>query len=95
MVPSCAWPLWRSSTWGFEPVEAAGDVLAYIRRGRAGESAFLVALNLGSRPQVLERHNGHAQEGTIALSTCCDRKGERVGGRLALRPDEGVLVRLV
>jgi alpha-glucosidase len=78
----------------FEPVDAEGDVLAYIRRGRAGESAFLVALNFGSNPQVLELDTGHAQDGTLALSTYCDRKGEPVIGRLALRPDEGVVVRL-
>jgi alpha-glucosidase len=77
----------------FEPVEAEGDVLAYVRRGRAGESAFLIALNLGSRPQALHRKPG-AAPGTIALSTCCDRLGESVEQRLELRPDEGVVVRL-
>ena len=77
----------------FEPVEAEGDVLAYIRRGRAGESAFLIALNLGSRAQTLQRASG-AEKGTIALSTCCDRQGEKVGTKIDLRPDEGVVVRL-
>ena len=77
----------------FEPVEADGDVLAFIRRGRTGESAFLVALNLGSRAQALVRKPG-AESGSLALSTCCDRKGEKVGERIELRPDEGVVVRL-
>jgi len=77
----------------FEPVEADGDVLAFIRRGRTGESAFLVALNLGSRAQALVRKPG-AEGGSLALSTCCDRKGEKVGERIELRPDEGVVVRL-
>ena len=73
----------------FEPVECAGDVLAYVRRARAGESDFLVALNLGPRP-----HSLPLPAGTIALSTHLDRQGERVEGTLALRADEGVVVRL-
>jgi alpha-glucosidase len=77
----------------FEAVKAEGDVLAYIRRGRAGESGFLIALNLGSTAHVL-RLPPQAQEGTIALSTLSDRAGERIAGDLALRPDEGVIVRL-
>lgn len=77
----------------FEPVDATGDVLAYLRRSRRGESDFLVALNLGSTPQVLARPAG-ATEGTVALSTHLDRAGEHVAGDLHLRPDEGVVVRL-
>jgi alpha-glucosidase len=73
-----------------EPVEAEGDVLAYIRRGREGESAFLVALNLGAAPQALKVPH----DGQIALSTHLDRAGERASRTLELRPDEGVIVRL-
>ena len=73
----------------FERYEAEGDVLAYIRRARAGESDFLVALNLGAQPQRLP-----APKGRIALSTHLDRGGEKVEGTLALRPDEGLIVRL-
>jgi alpha-glucosidase len=76
-----------------EPVHAEGDVLAYIRRGRKGESDFLVALNLGSRHHVLRRP-ADAAAGTIALSTHLDRAGERVAGDLDLRADEGLVVRL-
>jgi alpha-glucosidase len=75
----------------FEPLEAAADLLAYVRRDR--QSAFLIALNLGSQPQVLNFAN-HAGEGTVVLSTHLDRAGERVRGDLQLRPDEGMLVRL-
>jgi alpha-glucosidase len=78
----------------FEPVEAEGDVLAYIRRGRGSESGFLIALNLGPDPQVLHRPTD-AADGTIALSTHLDRAGERVEAALQLRADEGVLVRLL
>ncbi len=74
----------------FEAVEADGDVLAFTRRARSGESDFLVALNLGSTAQVLQRLTG----GRIALSTHLDRAGDEVTGALQLRPDEGVIVRL-
>src|SRR6185312_11757493 len=77
----------------FEPVRVEGDVLAYVRRSRKDESDFLVALNLGSRPHAL-RGLGNSSRGTIALSTHLDRAGETVGEELALRADEGVIVRL-
>ncbi|HWH38454.1 MAG TPA: alpha-amylase family glycosyl hydrolase [Usitatibacter sp.] len=76
-----------------EPIEADGDVLAYVRRGRKGECSFLVALNLGARGHVLHREAG-APPGTIVLSTLLDRAGERVKGNIALRGDEGLVVRL-
>jgi alpha-glucosidase len=77
----------------FEPVEAEGDVLAYIRRSRKGESDFLIALNLGHKPHVLRRP-ADAPQGTIALSTHLDRTGQPIEGDLELRADEGVIVRL-
>jgi alpha-glucosidase len=77
----------------FEPVEADGDVLAYTRRSRNDESDFLIALNLGSHPQVFHRRTD-APTGTIALSTHLDRAGERVERDLQLRADEGVVIRL-
>src|SRR5439155_23676433 len=75
----------------FEPLEADGDLLTYVRRDR--ESAFLVALNLGLQPQVVNFSN-QVSEGRIALSTYLDRSGERLRGDLHLRPEEGLLVRL-
>lgn len=77
----------------FELARVEGDVLAYLRRGREDESDFLVALNLGSRPHTLRRL-ADSPRGTIALSTHLDRLGEAVGEALALRADEGVIVRL-
>jgi alpha-glucosidase len=76
-----------------EPVEAKGDVLAYVRCARKGECDFLIALNLGAEPQRLHRRPD-SQRGTIALSTCLDRTGERVEGDVALRPNEGLIIRL-
>ena len=77
----------------FELLDADGDVLAYVRRGRKGESSFLVALNFGPRGHVLHRPID-APAGTIILSTQLDRHGERVKGNIALRGDEGIIVRL-
>jgi alpha-glucosidase len=66
-------------------LEAPGDVLAYRRGAR-----FLVALNLGHAP----RRAALGAHGRVLLSTCLEREGERVGGALELRPDEGLLVRI-
>jgi alpha-glucosidase len=74
----------------YQPLVAAGDVLAYRRRARQNEPSFVVALNLGSRQQRLALARG----GTVALSTHLDRADERAGNVLKLRPDEGLIVRL-
>ncbi len=66
-------------------LEAPGDVLAYVRGG-----AFLVALNLGGKPQRVAAPG----DGTLALSTRLERAGERTGKVVELRPDEGLIVRL-
>ena len=76
----------------FVPVEAEGDVLAYIRSARADESSFLIALNLGPDPHVLRLPDTIA--GHVALTTYLDRVDEAVSGVLDLRGDEGVMVRL-
>jgi alpha-glucosidase len=75
----------------FEPMAADGDLITYVRRDR--RSAFLIALNLGLQPQVINFSN-KASEGRIALSTYLDRSGEYVPGPLPLRAQEGLLVRL-
>jgi alpha-glucosidase len=76
-----------------ELVEAAGDLLAYVRRARAGEDDFLIALNLGSNPHTLHCA-AEIGAGVVVLSTLMDRAGEQVSGTVELRPDEGLLVRL-
>jgi alpha-glucosidase len=65
--------------------EVFADVLIYFR----GDS-FLMALNLGGRPQRVQLPRG----GTIVLSTHLDRGEEGVGDTLELRPDEGLMLRL-
>jgi alpha-glucosidase len=72
-----------------EPMEAEGDLLVYVRRDREG--AFLVALNLGQQPQLVNFSN-KASEGRIVLSTYLDCSGARVQGDLRLRSEEGLLV---
>lgn len=74
-----------------ERIDTAGDLLTYIRRD--GESAFLVALNFGSEPQVIDISD-KAAEGRITLSTGLDRAGESVRGILHIHPDEGLLLRV-
>ena len=77
----------------FAGVEAEGDVMAYLRRARGGESDFLVVLNLGPRPRVFRVPEG-VGPGTVVLSTHLDREGEPVARDVRLRPDEGVIIRL-
>ena len=64
----------------YEPVEAEGDLLAYVREkdGRR----FLIALNLGPEPAAFET-GGWMTGGKIALSTHLDREG---GGRRSWLP---------
>ena len=77
----------------FELVETEGQVLAYIRRSRRGESDFLIALNLGAQSRRVTLPRSHAS-GALTLSTHLDRADERIGGAFDLRSDEGVIVRL-
>jgi alpha-glucosidase len=72
-------------TGNFQILETKGDVLGYVRN-----NAFLVALNLRSRPQRLSL----PRDGAVVLSTHLDRAQERIGTIVELRPDEGLIVRL-
>lgn len=70
------------------PVDAEGDVLAYVREHEG--SRFLVALNLGASPASLAFHG--ARE--IVLSTDVSRLRTGVRGNIELRGDEGMIIRL-
>jgi alpha-glucosidase len=73
----------------YEFVAQRGDVFAYARSH--GGDRFLVALNLGPEagalPEVTVR-------GSVVLATQVDREGEAVSGSLALRGDEGLVIRV-
>lgn len=75
----------------WEPVEAEGEVLAYLRH--EGEDRFLVVLNLGACPTSLDAREA-SDGGTVVLGTRRGREGETVRGRVDLAGDEGVVVRL-
>jgi alpha-glucosidase len=74
---------------GYQPVQADGDVLAYLRTG-PGER-WLVALNLGSRPARLALP-APAAAGRVVVATAPAREGEAVGEVLELGGDEGLVV---
>jgi alpha-glucosidase len=76
------------SIGGYTPVDAEGDVLAYLREHQG--SRFLVALNLGPSPATLP----FIGSGEVTLSTDADRRPSPVHDTLELRGDEGVVVRL-
>ena len=76
----------------YHPVEADGDVLAYLRTGPDGER-WLVALNLGPAPARLALP-GPERAGRVACSTSPDRDGSAVADPMELRGDEGMVVEL-
>jgi alpha-glucosidase len=76
------------SVGDWAPVDADGDVLAWLRTH--GDSRFLIALNLGADPASLPFDGS----GEVVLSTLPGAEGARVGGTIELRGDEGMIVRL-
>jgi alpha-glucosidase len=69
-------------TGSYAPLDAPAGVWAW----RRGDSA-VVAVNLSDRPTALR-----GVEGTIRIDTERGREGERVSGRLELRPWQGVVL---
>jgi alpha-glucosidase len=76
------------ATGSYRPVEAEGDVLAYIRE--AGGERFLVVLNLGPAPQPIVLPH----PGTVEISISRPRTGESVLGTITVAGNEGLLIRL-
>jgi alpha-glucosidase len=74
---------------GYEPVDAAGPILAYLRRHR--DRRLLIALNLGAEPATLQMP---ATGDRVLLSTHLDRDEPVKGHSLQLRADEGLIVAL-
>jgi alpha-glucosidase len=75
-------------TGAYQPVEADGDVLAYLRT--AGDDSCLVALNLGPAPARLAMPTP-AAGGRVLVSTHPTRDGEPVAETLELGENEGVV----
>jgi len=76
------------SLGSWTPVDAGGDVLAYLREHEG--TRFLVALNLGPEPASLPFDGS----GEVVLSTDIDPKDIPVRDRVELRGNEAVVVRL-
>ena len=74
----------------YAPVDAEPPVFAFRRSHE--RDAWITALNFGGAPAEVRLPGG--RRGRIALSTHLDREGERIEGTLALRADEGVLVKM-
>jgi len=77
----------------FEQYPGAHDVLAYFRRAREGDASFLVALNLGPRPQALAG-TPEIAGACVAVGTEHAREGEKIEGDIVLGPHEGLVLRL-
>jgi alpha-glucosidase len=73
----------------YEPINAAGPILAYLRRHR--ERRLLIALNFEAGPATLQVPT---DGGRVLLSTHLDRVGSVAAEGLHLRGDEGVIVEL-
>jgi alpha-glucosidase len=79
----------------FALVETGGDdVLAYRREDAEGDG-FLVVLNFGKTARSLDLTSAVGQRRpVVVLSTAMDRDGTIDPAQVALRPDEGLLLRL-
>jgi alpha-glucosidase len=77
----------------YRALVAEGALLAYLREGEGRR--FLIALNLGHEAATFAT-DALTSGGQVVLSTHLDRVDEALpaGALLALRPDEGVIVRL-
>lgn len=75
----------------YEPVAMTDDLVAYIRK--SGGESLLIALNLGAQPHDLSL-KALRRSGAVLLSTHLDREHREPRNEVALRPDEGVILRL-
>ncbi|QDV39630.1 alpha-amylase family glycosyl hydrolase [Tautonia plasticadhaerens] len=74
----------------YTPAGSGEGWLAYLRE--SGGRRLLVALNLGAAPLSVDVS---VESSRVLLSTVPGRAGEAVGGRVALRGDEGVVLELL
>jgi alpha-glucosidase len=73
----------------YVPIAAEGDLLLYRRQ--SGETAIVIALNLGAEPISIASET-IGLGGEILLSTMLDRGCEKIAGELDLRGNEGVII---
>ena len=74
----------------YRPKVVDEDLLAYFRE--FDDTTLLIVLNLTSQAQLLAFEQG--RRGKILASTGLDRDGEDVTDSIALRGDEGLVIRL-
>ena len=75
----------------FRPLEASGNLLAYIRRHE--EQKWLIVLNLGSGKGSLTITEIEVR-GKVELGTHPDKEAEKITNKISLRGNEGIVVRL-
>ncbi len=75
----------------YVPIRSQETLMAYIRQHEG--TRFLIVLNFGKDAQELDLGAPY-DTGVLLISTKLDRDGETVSGKIALRSDEGVVVRL-
>ncbi|HEU5161523.1 MAG TPA: alpha-amylase family glycosyl hydrolase [Thermoanaerobaculia bacterium] len=75
-------------TGAYAPLEAAGDIVAFVRKKDA--RVLFVVLNLGAKTESFDLKSVDLR-GVILLSTCGGRQGEPVRNSLELRPIEGIV----
>jgi alpha-glucosidase len=80
------------SVGSWSPLVATGAILAYERC--AGDRTFVIALNLGPSAVSVELGGTGSRSGRIVIATGLDREGETINAAVALRANEGVVVRL-
>ena len=75
----------------YRPMMATDELLLFLRED-AGEK-LLIALNMSKASTSVSLANG-LRRGEILLSSFCDRQTESVEGKVDLRPDEGIIIKL-
>ena len=74
----------------YERIACDPPLFAYRRAGE--EAAFLILLNFAS--EAVDAELGSGVEGHIVLSTALDRENETCSGTVAVRGDEGLVIRV-
>ncbi len=79
-------------TGAYEPVECDEQTIAYIRR-ESGHAAFFVLLNL-SNSAACFNNEARKINGVVEVATSPDLEGQIISGKIDLKGNDGVIVRL-